>query len=257
MAVWGGSYDSDILKLERIHVNGMRLVTGATARSNIANLYTETSWPSIMDRRDRTMLTMLFKIKHHDTPGYLYELLPPENHELVRYNLRNNNNITVPYTRLETYKRSFFPFSIRLWNALSKKTRASSGLSEFKKSLQQKDREANVLFYYGERWAQIHHSRLRIGCSKLKADLYYRLHVIDNCTCVCSFSCEDAHHYFLSCPQYNDIRPDLIASISKVTNVKIRTILFADSSLKLKDNITIFDAVHQYMQLSQRFNWNQ
>ena len=30
--VWGGSYDSDILKLEIIHVDAMRLVTGATAR---------------------------------------------------------------------------------------------------------------------------------------------------------------------------------------------------------------------------------
>ena len=40
VAVWGGSYDSDILKLELIHVNGMCLVTGATAWSNIANLYT-------------------------------------------------------------------------------------------------------------------------------------------------------------------------------------------------------------------------
>ena len=28
----GGSYDSDILKLETIHVNDLRLVTGTTAR---------------------------------------------------------------------------------------------------------------------------------------------------------------------------------------------------------------------------------
>ena len=135
VAVWGGSYDSDILKLERIHVNGMRLVTGATARSNIANLYTETAWLSFMDRRDRTMLIMLFKIKNHEAPEYLCELLPPENHEYICYNLRNNKNIKVPFTRLETFKRSFFPYSIRLWNSLSKKTRASSSLSEFKQSL--------------------------------------------------------------------------------------------------------------------------
>ena len=233
----------------------MRLVTGATARSNIANLYTETSWHSFMDRRDRTMLIMLFKIKNHEAPEYLYELLPPENHEYIRYNLRNNNNITIPYTRLETFKRSFFPYSIRLWNSLSKKTRASSGLSEFKQFLHQKDREANVLFYYGERWAQIHHSRLRIGCSKLKADLFYKLHVIDNCTCSCGYRVEDASHYFLSCPQYNDLRQDLIAKISNLTKVTIKTILFGDSMLELNDNKTIFDAVHKFIKLSQRFNW--
>ena len=42
--VWGDTYESDINKLEQIHVDGMQLVTGATARSNIANLYKETAW---------------------------------------------------------------------------------------------------------------------------------------------------------------------------------------------------------------------
>ena len=40
--VWGGSFDSHLLKLEQKIVDGMRLVTGATARSNYANLYKET-----------------------------------------------------------------------------------------------------------------------------------------------------------------------------------------------------------------------
>ena len=35
-AVWGGTYDSDMAKLECI--DAMHLVTGATARSNIPNL---------------------------------------------------------------------------------------------------------------------------------------------------------------------------------------------------------------------------
>ena len=98
-AVWGGSYDSDILKLERIHIDGMRLVTGATARSNIARLYEETSWPSIMVGRDNTMLSMLFKVKNRLAPDYLCLLLPPENHEHIRYNLRNNKNVSLPFTR--------------------------------------------------------------------------------------------------------------------------------------------------------------
>ena len=33
--IWGGSYDSDILKLGNIHLDAMQLVTGLTARSNI------------------------------------------------------------------------------------------------------------------------------------------------------------------------------------------------------------------------------
>ena len=232
----------------------MRLVTGATARSNIANLYTESSWQSFMDRRDRTMLIMLFKIKNHEAPDYLCELLPPENQEYIRYNLRNNTNIKVPYTRLETFKRSFFPYSIRLWNSLSKKTRASSCLSDFKQALKQKDREVNVLYYYGERWAQVHHSRLRMGCSKLKADLFYKLHVIDNCICACGYHIENASHYFLSCPQYHDIRQDLIATITNITRINIKTILFGDNLLQPVENKIIFDAVPKFIKLPQRFN---
>ena len=254
VAVWGGSYDSDILKLERIHIKGMRLVTGATAKSNIANLYRETAWPSFMDRRDKTMLTVLFKIKNQLAPEYLYELLPPENHQYIRYNLRNNNNISVPYTRLETYKRSFFPFSIRLWNSLSKEIRGATSLTEFKTSLHQQDKEANVLYYYGERWAQVHHARLRIGCSKLKADLCYKLHVINNSICACSHPIEDANHFFLSCPLYNDIRQELFTDILKFTQVNLKNILYGDDTQDLQTNKMIFDAVHKFMISSQRFN---
>jgi hypothetical protein len=58
--VWGGTYESDMLKLERIHIDGMRLVTGATARSNIANLYNETCWQSITEGCNNAMLVMMY-----------------------------------------------------------------------------------------------------------------------------------------------------------------------------------------------------
>ena len=62
--VWGGTYDSDIKKFVQIHVDGMRLVTGATARSNIANLYNETSLQTFQDRCNDQMLVMSYKIKN-------------------------------------------------------------------------------------------------------------------------------------------------------------------------------------------------
>ena len=65
--VWGGTFDSDILKLEKIHVDGMRLVTGATARSNIANLYSETAFMSMSEQRDHVMLKMM--LQNQEWPG--------------------------------------------------------------------------------------------------------------------------------------------------------------------------------------------
>jgi len=80
----------------------MRLVTGATARSNIANLCEETKWQPISQRRDRSMQIMLYKIKNQLAPPYLFDLIPPENQDYIRYNLRNNNDIAIPQTRLES-----------------------------------------------------------------------------------------------------------------------------------------------------------
>ncbi len=56
--VWGGTYESDMLKLERIHIDGMRLVTGATARSNIANLYNDACTVGNLSMKDVTMLCL-------------------------------------------------------------------------------------------------------------------------------------------------------------------------------------------------------
>ncbi len=40
-AVWGGLFDNNINKLENIHLDAIRLITGATAHSNIANVQRE------------------------------------------------------------------------------------------------------------------------------------------------------------------------------------------------------------------------
>ena len=45
--IWGGSYDTDINNLERINIDAMRLVSGAVYRSNLKNLYDETSFVTV------------------------------------------------------------------------------------------------------------------------------------------------------------------------------------------------------------------
>jgi len=250
--IWGGTYDSDMLKLERIHVDAMRLVTGATARSNIANLYLETGWQSIIDRRNNAMLVMLYKIKNNIAPEYLQELIPPENHEYIRYNLRNNSDIAVPPARLETYRRSFVPHSISLWNQLSIHKRDVASVEEFKTAILEKT-NCNILYYYGKRWPSIHHARMRIGCSKLKSDLYNNLHVIDNPVCDCGQEEENAIHFFLNCQNYTDIRLQLFNTISAYSHVNIEVILNGNPIINEGQNQAIFDAVHYFIEQSNRF----
>ena len=252
--VWGGTYDTDIIKLEKIHVDAMRLITGATARSNIAELYKETAFLSIRDRIDNLTLTMLYKTKNNLSPGYLTTLLPNSNQEANRYNLRNNHNLRLPFSRLETFKRSFFPRATRLWNALSLTIRDSRSLSIFKANLSNKTKPCNVLYYYGERWPAVHHARIRIGCSKLNADLCYRLHVKDSPACSCGHHIEDPYHFFMACNNFQVARQKLFASVVPLTQVTLEILLKGSTTLNFVDNCTVFQSVHSFIKETKRFS---
>ena len=71
-------------------------------------------------------------------------------------------------------------------------------------------------FTVGERFVNIHHTRIRIGCSKLKAHLHFNLHVEDDPSCRCGFGIEDPYHFLLTCPLYAQIRVVMLDSISTV-----------------------------------------
>ena len=108
--LWAGAYDKDLTKLDSVEVEAMRSVTGATAGSNIANLYKDTGCVPLLERRDIHSLCLLYKQFRGEGPSYLRDLLPPEVGERTdyRYPLRNMNDTDIPFTRLNIFKRSFF-----------------------------------------------------------------------------------------------------------------------------------------------------
>jgi hypothetical protein len=78
---------------------------------------------------------MFYKIRNNNAPSYLCDcLLPFERNENV-YNLRNQTDYSNPFTRLQLYRNSFFPSSIKLWNNLPLEIRSAPTVSSFKKSL--------------------------------------------------------------------------------------------------------------------------
>ena len=156
IAVWGGTYDSDLCKLESIHVDAMRLIVGATARSNIVNVLNEMGSVNFQNRINDIALVMLFKIQKGYAPGYLTHILDSFNGQR-NYNLRNSQ-IKVPKCRLETYKKSFFPRSISLWNNLSEEVQSVDSVDVFKSNLHSKFNELLPLYYYGNRWPSVHHA---------------------------------------------------------------------------------------------------
>ena len=251
--VWGGTYDSHLLKIEQIVVDGMRLVTGATKRSNIVKLYEDTGWQSLNEHRDQTMIIMLYKIKKSFAPNYLRDLLPPN--QINTHDLRNRKDIREPAFNTELFKRSFFPTAVRLWNSVGKEVQDSGSIAILKSKIKSAKKEANVLFYYGKRWAAIHHARLRIGCSKLNYDVCYHLHIPNiNPECSCGEGHEDAEHFFMKCTHYNNIRVILKRKIEIHCTFTLGVLLYGADNLPKKTNYLLFDAIHDYIVESHRFD---
>ena len=240
IVVWGGTYDSSLTKLEELNITALRLITGATANSNIRNLFSELPIESIVDRRDVAVLTKFFKIKNNLAPNYLTQLIPLERSEIVNYNLRNSDTIVPPFARLESLKRSFVLCAIKLWNRLLPATRTADSLHSFKQLISKKDK-SNPLYYYGKRWSNIHHARLRMGCSGLNQHLYTNLHVIQSPQCSSNEGVESPYHYFIQCKHYVNERDNLVREVTKISNFNIDTLLFGDPILPYKDNVLIFE----------------
>ena len=198
-------------------------------------------------------LKCFIKIKHNLVPNYLLDLLPAHRHETMQYALRNNNRIEPPFARLETFKRSFIPFSIRLWNSTPEDVKNADSFNKFK-SLISSTSSKNPLYYYGKRWSNIHHARLRLGCSGLNYDLFNNLHVVTTPFCSCGIRVnETAYHYLMVCRKYITEREDMKNKIMPLTEFKFQTLLHGDNNLNYQDNCSIFDAVHTFMCNTSRF----
>ena len=105
--IWRGACITDLDKVERLHIDGMRLITGATKRSNRLKLYAETSWLTIRQRIDIATLIMTYKIVNNQVPIYLSSIFPIQNRYSKAKILRNSEDIgqsSGKYIRLLTFK---------------------------------------------------------------------------------------------------------------------------------------------------------
>ena len=117
--LWAGAYEKDLTKLNSLEVEAMCSVAGATSGSNIANLYMDTGWGPLHDRRVIHSLCLVYKLFRGEGPSYLSYLLPSqvgERTDYYKYPLRNTNDADIPFTLLDIFKRSFFPRMLSLWN---------------------------------------------------------------------------------------------------------------------------------------------
>ena len=186
-------------------------------------------------------------------PSFFQFLLPPTVADVSNYQLRNNNNYTVPNCRLTTSSKSFIPSTTRLWNSLDEITRNSHSLPTFKTAIAQRNtNKVHCLEYLGNRKFNIIHARLRHNCSILNYDLF-RCNIVEDPSCRCGNPCENVFHFFMECPLYSQARDSLFNDTVATSNVNLNTFLFGNALLSLDDNSIIFKAVQRYIRDSGRF----
>ena len=77
---------------------------------------------------------MFYKVVNNLVSDYLFQLLSSVTN-ILKYNLRNNDEIKLPFMRLETFQRSFMPYASKLLNVLLVQNGTVSCVDEFQTSL--------------------------------------------------------------------------------------------------------------------------
>ena len=251
--IWDGCSMADANRLEQIQMNAARIVTGLPVFASLNSLYFETGWETLADRRRVRKLTLMYKIVNNDVPSYLLDLLPNRVNETNIYNLRNNTDFVIPFTRLCSYESSFFPSTLKLWNDLDTPIRNLPTLPQFKTNIMTIREKIADHTIVGERRYSIILTRIRHRCSSLKADLF-RVNIINNPSCSCGAPFESAEHYFFECELYNEQRNILLQNLNPIINVSFPILTSGSPDCNVETNKMILQTSIKYIKDTHRFD---
>ena len=237
--VWDNCTKEDCDSLETFQRSLARIVSGARKGTSSQALYDEVGWDTLKERREATKFKSFNNIVENKAPNYLLELLP--NTVGIKRTLRNPGNYQLINCRTETFRNSFMPSSVMLWN--DKRPYFLNHQVSF----------TNPLYYLGNRETSIKLAQLRMECSQLNAHLV-KLHVRDCSSCSCGFNNEDTSHYLLECPLYTNERNTMLLKISVLCHTQITVEILTKGSqvLDFETNSLLFDAVFTYIEDTDR-----
>ena len=132
-SVWDPHHQTDIRKLECVQRRAARFVLSSQHnRSSVTAMIQRLGWRSLEDRRRDARLTMLYKIDHE-----LVAISKTDRLDRPTRRLRqsHDNAYQVPHCRIDVRKMSFFPRTVRDWNALPPDKASLDTLEAFKASI--------------------------------------------------------------------------------------------------------------------------
>ena len=133
--VWDPHTQNNIDKLEMVQRRASRWVLGRFhQRSSVGEMLELLKWPSLQQRRTDSRLAMLFKMHNNIVAIDTSAMLIPMS---GLANSLNPHKFVVPQTNTLLHRNSFYPRTIREWNALPAGTALAPSLETFKRRLGQ------------------------------------------------------------------------------------------------------------------------
>ncbi len=214
--------------------------------------------------------TLLYKMTHNLVPEYLCNMVPQTVGARVGcYVLRNSGDLTSIRTKKSQLFTSFLPKTVRdcnsnisNWRCIDWAPSVESFGSRYKKTL---FRSPNKFFSIELEGGNIQHTRMRLGLSHLRAQLYHYNLINDPICQFCNIEPETVGHYVLRCPAFNAPRTNyllgLIANLDReyignLDDAKILDIfLYGDPKLEDRINELFFSMALTFINTSRRFDF--
>ena len=111
--------------IEKLQIEAARIITGTNRYSSKELLYRDTGWLQLSTRCSIHRLNLCHRIVNGTCPRYLRTKLNEYQTHTTPYETRGQNNLYIPHCRTETLRNSFFPFTMKLWNALDESLKLS------------------------------------------------------------------------------------------------------------------------------------
>ena len=249
--VWDNCTQYEANELEKIQHEAARIVSGATKLVSIERLLKEVGWDTLSCRRKKHKQILFYKMINGLCPDYLSSLVPPTVGNNTAYSLRNASDYKYIRSNTQSYYNSFLPSVVRDWNELPHTTRNAPSISAFKRSLNSTLIGVPLVYLDGKRIGQIYHSQLRMDCSSLNHHRFPK-NIIDSPLCICGRP-ETTKHYLLDCNRYNNLRQEMMQSISQLCEPTLNALLYGVTDLSDETNRQLFIIIQEYILRTKRY----
>ena len=131
--IWDPFTQANKHKLEMVQRRYARFIYSDFRRtSSVTDMLHQLHWPTLEERRAQFKVVMMYRIVFS-----LIDIPPDIVHPSATTTTRGHSHkLLVPHTRLVGFQGSFFPDTIRLWNALPQDAFSCTTLAQFKQVVQ-------------------------------------------------------------------------------------------------------------------------